>query len=150
MEGWPQTFTINEDKIRRFIAEYQPNFVHVFSFAIHSQWDLKCFNTYTRPQIERALGVTLSHVPTTDDDIIAGCCAVTHMAPQYVNFEEMCNFWGKQIAFRLYVIHRHVNKLSPSPTPVDVVLLDDAVYNETFSMPDSKVTGRILNIDAMR
>lgn len=144
MDGWPQTLTINEDKVRQYIDTYRPDYVHIFSFAIWNAWELKAFNMFTRQQVERTFGVTLVHVPTVDDDIIPACCKEMGLHRSTVDFQEMSNFWGKQGAFKLYIRHHF-----KSGTPVEVRLLDDVVYNENFNWPDTNVTGQIVNVDQL-
>jgi len=34
-------------------------------------------------------------------------------------------------------------------TPIEVTLLDDAVYNESFKWPDRQIQGQVLNVDQM-
>jgi len=145
-EGWFNTHLINVPKLKAFIAEYQPDFVHIFSFAVWNQEEKKRFVMGTQPRVEKALGVTLSLVPTVDDDIIRLCEREMNLGMGCMDFSDMSDFWGKAGAFRLNM--RQMWK--SGSTPVDVVLLDDAVYNEIFEWPDLKVTGRILNIDQMK
>jgi hypothetical protein len=148
MDGWFNTHMINVAKVRKFIAEFKPDAVHLFSFAIWNQEELKRFNLGTRPMLENSLGIKLSGVPTVDDEIIPVCCRVKGIDPGRVNFSDMSDFWGKHDAFRLNMMHMFKNT-HEHDTDVEVVLLDDAVMNETFEWPDLRVKGRILNIDTM-
>jgi len=100
----------------------------------------------TQSMIESALGVPLFNVPTVDDDIIRLCEREMNLGMGCMNFSDMSDFWGKAGAFRLNM--RQMWK--SGSTPVEVVLLDDAVYNEFFEWPDIQVKGRILNIDQMK
>lgn len=144
-EGWFNTHLTNVNKIRAVMEKFQPDFMHVFSFAVWNERELHQFNIDCRPRIERALGMKFSAVPTVDDEIIPACCKVLNLAPSTVDFQEASNFWGKHEAFRLNM--RHTFKSGHSP--VEVMLLDDAVFNEEFFWPDLQVTGRILNIDEL-
>jgi hypothetical protein len=147
-EGWFNTHLINVEKVKAFIAEYKPTHVHLFSFAIWNVAQRDRFNQGTRLMLERALGITLSLVPTVDDDIIPICCKVMGMGREAVDFSEMSNFWGKQIAFKLCMqdMFKHASK---HDVDTEVVLLDDVVFNEHFFWPDARVRGRILNIDQL-
>lgn len=145
VDGWFNTHPINAEKIKAFIAKFQPHFIHIFSFAIWNQEELKRFNLGTRPMIEQALGVSLSHVPTVDDEILPACISVAKLHHACVTFSDMSDFWGKHEAFRLNM--RHMFK--SGQVKVEVALLDDMVYNEAFEWPDLKVKGHILNIDQL-
>lgn len=148
MEGWFNTHMINVEKVKAFIAEWKPTSVHLFSFAIWDVAQRDRFNLGTRPMLEKSLGITLSLVPTVDEDIIPICCKVMKLGPESVDFQEMSNFWGKQMTFKLCMqnmfsqTHRH-------NIDTEVVLLDDVVFNEHFQWPDMRVAGRILNIDQL-
>ena len=148
VNGWLNTQVINKAKVREFIEEFQPHDVNIFSFAIWNEHELRGFNHGTRPMLEQALGVQFSAVPTVDGEIIPACCKVMNLAPETVDFQEMSNFWGKHEAFRLNMRHifRHSNLFSGQ---IQVVLLDDAVFNEHFDWPDLHVSGRIINIDTL-
>lgn len=145
VDGWFNTHLINLQTIKSFMEEFKPDFVHIFSFAIWNQSELLRFNQGTRPMIENALGVKLSAVPTVDDDILPTAARVMRMDPSSIDFQEMSNFWGKHEAFRLNMR----NQFKSAHTDVEVVLLDDAVFNEEFHWPDLKVKGRILNIEEL-
>lgn len=146
LDGWFNTHMINVQKVKDFIAEFKPDAVHLFSFAVWNQEELKRFNMGTRDMLERNLGIKLSGIPTVDDEIIPVCCKVMNILP--VDFQEMSNFWGKQGAFRLNMQHMFRNTHTHD-VDVEVVLLDDAVFNEEFYWPDVRVRGRILNIDQL-
>jgi hypothetical protein len=148
MDGWFNTHLINVPKVKAFIAEYQPTAVHLFSFAIWDAAQRDRFNQGIRPRLESALGTTLSLVPTVDDDIIPVCCKVMGMGREAVDFSEMSNFWGKQIAFKLYMQNMFKNT-AKHDVDTEVVLLDDVVFNEHFFWPDVRVKGCILNIDQL-
>jgi hypothetical protein len=151
MEGWWKTELIdaNVRKIRRIIATFQPDVVNIFSFAIHDELQLVGFNAGTRPMIEAAIGKQLSTVLTVDEQIIPMCCGVMGLTPSTVDFQEMSNFWSKHEAFRLCMRHITKNLWVNWQQETEVVLLDDAVFNESFKWPDLHVTGHIMNIDTI-
>lgn len=144
VNGWFNTQLMNVEKIKRFITEFKPDFVHVFSFAIWNEHELLRFNEGTRPMIEKALEIQFSIVPTVDDDILPVCSKVMNL--HGLTFIDMSDFWGKQEAFRLNMRHM----FATTDQEIDVVLLDDAVFNEKFSWPDLHIQGQILNIDKMK
>jgi hypothetical protein len=146
IDGWFNTRLKNVAKIKSFIADFKPHFMHVFSFAIWDEAQRERFNMGTRAMIERALGMSFTEVPTVDGEILPTCCRVLGLAQDSLTFSDMSDFWGKHEAFRLNM--RHMWK--SGQTSVEVVLLDDAVYNETFEWPNLQVKGRILNIDEMK
>lgn len=140
--GWFNTRLMNVDKVKTVIDKFQPDEVHVFSFAVWDPRQLALFNMGTRERIERVLGVKIVAVPTVDEDIVPACCAVLGLSPTTVTFQEVSDFWGKDGAFKLYLRHIYKN----NSTPLEVLLLDDAVYNETFEYPNINVKGQIVNI----
>lgn len=148
LNGWFNTHMINVPKVKAFIAEFKPTAVHLFSFAIWNEAERERFNLGTREMLENCLGIKLSLVPTVDDDIIPICCKVLNLSPATVQFDEMSCFWGKQGTFRLCMQNMFANTHQHA-VDTEVVLLDDAVFNETFIWPDKRVTGRIINIDQL-
>lgn len=148
LEGWFNVQLINVDKIRRIIAEWQPDFVHIFSFAIWNRRELELFNMDVRPRLESALGVKISSAPTVDDEILPACCRVMGISQDRVDFSEMSAFWSKHEAFRLNM--RHVFKTTAQHDIfTEVMFLDDMVFNETFDWPDLQIRGSIFNINQL-
>lgn len=146
MDGWPQTQTMNEDKVRAIIEQYKPDQVHLFSFAVWNQFELRAFNLFTRPQVERTIGRTFDSTWTVDDHIIPMCCKQLGLQPD-VDFSEMTNFWSKHQAFRLCMMQKFAKSFDTWGHKNEVLLLDDVVMNETFHWPDLHVRGQIANID---
>lgn len=148
LDGWFNTHMINVPKVKNFIAEFKPDAVHLFSFAVWNAAERERFNLGTRPMLENCLGIKLSGVPTVDDEIIPACCSVMGLSVTTVDFSEMSNFWGKHEAFRLNMRHMFKNTHTHD-VDTEVVLLDDCVINENFEWPDLRIKGRIINIDLM-
>lgn len=148
VEGWWKVELINIEKVKAVMAKFQPDFLHIFSFAVWDEYQREQFNAAVRPHLEKALGMPFSLVPTVDDDILPVCCKVMGMSPSTVDFQEMSNFWGKHEAFRL-CMRNMFSKTAQHGVIGEVMLLDDAVFNETFMWPDLKVKGCILNIDQL-
>lgn len=131
------------------MADFKPDSVHIFSFAIWNEHERNGFSAFVRPMLERALGVTLGLVPTVDTDIIPVCCKIANLHPSTVDFQEMSNFWGKQGAFRLVARHHAHSHRRHSNLPLHLALLDDAVYNEQVVWPDLQTTVEQWNIDEL-
>lgn len=149
LNGWFNTQLIPTGiaKVKKIINEFQPDRVHVFSFAVWNEQELTRFNMGTRPRLEAALGVTFSSVPTVDDDMIPAACKFMGLSPDRVDFEEMSNFWGKQQTFRLNLLHIYRHRARDAEaTPIEAMLVDDVVYNETFEIPQLNLKGHVLNI----
>lgn len=148
LTGWYNTELINIDKVKSFIAKVQPSQVHIFSFAIHDVIQREHFNNALRPFLEETLGVKFTLVPTVDDDILPTCIKVMNLGNNSVDFDDLVCFWGKQGAFKLNMQHLAQTVLSGEAN-IEVILLDDCVFNETFEWPDLGVKGSIVNINSI-
>lgn len=148
MNGWFNTQMINVPKLKRFIAEFKPDRVNLFSFAIWNAAERERFTMGTRPMLEKSLGITLNLVLAVDEDIIPICCREMGMSPDVVDFSEMSNFWSKQGAFRLCMRH-HARNLKRHGQTLQAALLDDAVYDELIQWPDLGTRIAIVNIDEL-
>jgi hypothetical protein len=148
VDGWFNTHLINLEKIQAVMADFEPDEIHVFSFAVWNQQELVRFNMGTRPMIETRLGKRFSIVPTVDDDIIPACCSIMHIDPGSIVFSDMSDFWGKQESFRLFCRKIFANTHTHD-IDTEVILLDDAVMNEGFYFPDLRLRGSIHNIDQL-
>ena len=147
MDGWFNTHLINVEKIKRIMADFNPDRLHLFSFAVWNEEDLKQFNLGTRPMIENALGRQFDSTWTVDDDILPACLEIRKMAPGVVDSSKMSAFWGKHETFRLNMRHRHRVTWKNLQIETEVMLLDDAVWDESWEWPDLHVKGRIININ---
>ncbi len=143
--GWFNVQLINVQKIKAFIEEWKPNFMHVFSFAVWDEQQLLRFNMGPRPRIEDALGMKFSAIPTVDGEIIPTACSLLGISPDAVSFQDASDFWGKHESFRLNMRHLYRNNTEE----VEVAFFDDAVFNEEFYWPDIKVRGRIILMDPL-
>jgi hypothetical protein len=148
LDGWPNVHLINVEKVRKFIAETKPEFVHIFSFAIHTEYDRMMFNTYVRDRLETSLGVKLNFIPTMDE-LTHLVCKAKNLSPDYVTFQDMCDFFSKHEAFRQAIQWQWRNTKNHGQEWVSVVLLDDAVINESWTWPDLQIAGRIINVDTL-
>lgn len=150
LQGWNGSDLINMEKVKKVIADFKPDNVSIFSFAVHNEGDRVGFNSGMRRHLELALGIQFSLVPTMDDDIVPTCCKVLKLHPERVTFQEVCDFLGKQEAFRLYLRHTYGKTWKTWGQEIDIVFLDDAVFNEYFRWPDLHIDCRITNIDTIK
>jgi hypothetical protein len=144
VNGWYNTELINAEKVAALKRELKPDANHIFSFALHNEYEKRGFDAGVRLLVEQRVG-ELGLVPLVDRDIIPICCKQRNIHPDTVDFNELCAFWGKAQAFRLFVQHRFAN---PHRDHVHVVLIDDDVPNETWEWPDQNMSGRLINIDS--
>ena len=147
MNGWFNTHLVNTQKVKSIIADWKPDQVHLFSFAVWNKEEHKRFVMGTQERLERALGIKFDSTWTVDDDIIPMCCGIMGLASCGVDFSEMSNFWSKHQAFRLCMMHKFKTSCKTWQHENEVLLLDDAVFNETFHWPDLHVRGTVANID---
>lgn len=147
IDGWDSVDIINTDKIKSVIDSFDPDYVSIFSFALHDSHQLKLFNKSVRLPIENAIDRQLSLIFTVDTDIIPICCEVKMLHPQKVSFDDISSFWSKHDSFRLMMRGLYSKTYAKWKKETEVILLDDAVFNEEFNWPDIKVSGKILNID---
>lgn len=147
VNGWANTELINLDLIRRVMAQFKPDTLHLFSFAVWNEHELERFNRFVRPMIEHELQLPISSTPTVDDQILPACVREANLHRDTVDFSDMSAFWGKQGAFRLYMRQRHKSTHKHGRS-IKAVLLDDAVHNEIFELLDAGVQAAALNIDS--
>lgn len=142
-ESWADAELINQEKVRGFIEKYAPDSVHLFSFALRSELELSGFNFSVRKRLEKSLGITLQLTPIVSQDMKTAIGNALRLSPDRIDFLDISQLIGKQQAFRLYVQSRFQGSSSGSNPPVDVVLLDDSVFQEKFSWPSLRITGRV-------
>lgn len=151
LEGWWNTELMNVEKIKKIMTEFQPDTVNIFSFAIHNDKERADFLlSGTKAMVEKALGCTISSVPTVENEIIEKCCNAKWISHKTVDFMDIRDFWGKQDAFRLWTQEVFKNNWKMWEQETEVMLLDDDVKNETFEWPDLHIKGRIINIDTIK
>jgi hypothetical protein len=146
-QAWSRTRIINEEKIRRFIEEFQPAGVHIFSFAIWNEHERKNFNRWLRLPLEIALKRELRLVLRVDEDIIPNAVSVRCPGMMGVSFSEMSNYWGKEETFRYNI--RELARTIWKGIPIDAVLIDDCVVTEEWELPALQLKGRTINIEEL-
>lgn len=150
LNGWGNVDVINVEKIKSVIQSFNPDKIHLFSFAI---WNAAQLNLFRKrgacEMVERALDIKFSTTWTVNDDILPACLKLKNINTNTVDFSEMCAFWGKHEAFRLNMRHHFGNVYKNSHIRTEVMLLDDSVWGEKWEWPDLQITGRIINIDKL-
>lgn len=144
--GWRTVECINVELVRSIIERWKPDFIHLFSFAIHHDPELQKFKAICLDMVKNTFGIEFATTWRVDEDIIRMCCAELGMHPQCVDFQEMSSFWGKAGAFRLCML-QHFKNIKSHNKSVEVLLLDDVVINENFQWPQLNISGHIVNID---
>ncbi len=139
--NWSDSELINIESTKEVIREFKPAAVSLFSFALHNVHELTAFTRDIRHHLEDALGVRLFLTPTMDDLIIPTCARALGWHPSRVDFNDMVML-GKQITFKLFVMEL----AKKQQKGLDVILMDDTVFNETWCWPDMGVTGRIIRV----
>lgn len=146
VSDWCNTDLINIGLVRDLIAFEKPDQVSIFSFAIHNQKEREGFVKHVRERLEAALEVTLCNIPMMDEHIIPACCQEMGIHQETVTFLEVCNFWSKHQAFRLFVKNKFKLLHQTWGTDTEVILLDDIVFNETWQWPDLRIQGKIIRV----
>lgn len=143
--GWYHTdlYPAGIARTKEYIRRWQPHSINIFSFAIWNEEERQNFNLGCRPGLEKALGIKFDAVPTVEEM----CRVLIPIFRRELSRTELLQFLGKQIAFR-ECMHARGMKGNIDPG-IDVTLLDDVVYNESFNWPEMKISGHILNIDQM-
>lgn len=146
LNGWQNAELINIDLVRTLIEFEKPDRISLFSFALHNRHELDGFTKWVRASLEQALGIELGLIPTVDGDIIPACCRVLKLHPTAVSFQDAIDFWGKHESFRLFIRDRFQLMHKNWGISTEVILMDDAVINETWSWPDLNIQGRIIRV----
>lgn len=137
-DGWHNTEPINIARVRRFIDSWKPDYVNIFSFAIWDDQQLRLFDFHVRPWLERELGIRFNHIPTREQ-IKMRCSVAMRMANDMVSEQDLMDFWGKQMSFRLYIPQWLRNG-------GDVALLDDVVHDEDWFTHSPAINAEVRNI----
>lgn len=148
VNGWERTECINIEKVKNVIREFKPDFIHLFSFAIWNERELNKFKVSTLGMIQKVFGIEFHQMWTVDDDIIPMCSNELGLTKGIITFADASDFWSKHQSFRLCM--RQHFKGNPQSAPVQVMLLDDVVFNEVFEWPDMGLTGFVRNIDQIK
>jgi len=149
LTGWFNAAPVSHDKfdlVKEIVNSFTPDEVSIFSFAIWDEAQLVRFNFATRDWLENKIGHKFKTVLRVDEDIISACCLQKGISQDRVDFSEMSAFWGKHDAFRIFMRHFFKDRCAHDE-PIKVVLIDDAVDDETFFWKQLNVHGEIINID---
>ena len=69
VNGWDNTELINKELIKQIVDAFKPDFVHIFSFALHNKHEVEEFKLWVRPALESLLEVPICVTPDMDDMI---------------------------------------------------------------------------------
>lgn len=145
MNGWLNTTLINIPVVKQIINHFDPHDIRIFSFAIWDQHDLRGFDADLKGQLETTLGLKIIRTPTVSDDILPDCCAEMGIDFSTVDFSDVSDFWSKHQSFRLWLRHQSEMRNKNSPL-LEVLFLDDEVFDEDFFWPTMNIRGRIRDI----
>lgn len=142
---------MNVDKITAVIRQWQPTEVHLFSFAIRNDQDVRDFDEFVRPNLEQVFGVHFLTVPAIDTHILPACCAIKGLSPSRVETQDLMDFWNKQESFRLYCRYKYAPHGAANLTqhPIEVMLIDDIVLEEEWNYPSLSLRGFVYNVDRL-
>lgn len=143
--GWHLCELINVEKINKFIKDNNIEVVSIFSFAVHNKREKELFKKHDQEMIENAIGMKLFRIPTMDDDIIPACARQKMLAPSMVSFNDIVEFWGKDLAFQLFL----KDSLQNNRTPMKIFFLDDAIDDFHFQIPKLNLDVQTFNIDEL-
>lgn len=143
LNGWANFNLVNVDLIKTWMSVINPDHVHIFSFAIHGDFDKKAFDTFVRPAVENVIGRSLEMVPTVDDDIIPTIARRMRLVPETVTLSNVNEFWGKDFAFQLFA-----NATFPAKDGefVKAFLLDDTTEFSTHVFPKNQLQVEMIKI----
>lgn len=141
--GWHLCELINIEKINKFITKHNIEVISIFSFAVHNEREKMLFKKHDQVMIEKALGKSLFRIPTVDDDIIPACSKQKSLAPSLVSFNDIIEFWGKDLAFQLFLKEEFKN----NRVPMNIFFLDDAIEDFHFQIPKLQLNVQTFNID---
>ncbi len=144
--GWHTWKLLDLRRIKRFIRDWQPSALHVFSFAIHNQQELEAFNRIMRSPLEKALERPLELVPRVDEDIIPISISMRSRGMQNLTFLEVSDFWGKEETFRFCCRHWFGKPWQEQRVSTTALLIDDCVITETWQVPALRLSGGTLDL----
>lgn len=142
VNGWDNTELINRELIKQIVEAFKPDFVHIFSFALHNKHEVEEFKLWVRPSLEAILGMPICVTPDMDEMIEPAVARSLNWHRDTVDFQDIVNL-GKQLTFRLYVEDMFKNS---SKTPIEVMLVDDTVVDETWEWPDRNIKGTFVRV----
>lgn len=147
--AWGDCELINVELIKEIVADWNPDFINIFSFAIWDKHDLAEFDKHIRQKLEDSIGRKLSFVWTMDDDIVPMSCAEKGL---YITYpatirDDVRRFFGKQDSFKLCVKHMF-QASSADGDGIELMFVDDDVFDEIFVWPRHNIRGSIFNVES--
>lgn len=146
LQGWSLASPIGLARnVGKLLREWKPDEVRVFSFAVNNEQDVAGFRAHVQPWLQRLLGFDITEVPTTDGVIIPEVARLLGLHRSKVEFSDMVDFLGKAGAFRLFA----QGCAQREGGPLEVLLVDDSVKDESFSFPRLRLSGRLVDAERL-
>ena len=128
----------NIDTVKNWLAESDTTVVGIFSFAVDNDDERTAFRDGLAKHLEKALGVSIGRVATTEDAMKA---AIVRNRVRFENLSEFVQLWGKERGFIDWTRQTFKN--------CTVVLLDDLVTNCEFHDFDKNLTIELVNVNSL-
>lgn len=143
-EGWANVSMLALAPIKRFIANFNPDHTHVFSFAVGDSMDVRQFELHMRERLQSTLGIQFTRVLTVNQDILPACCRQKNLSANCVDFSDLVDFWGKPGAFKLFT-----QDMFQDTQGATVALIDDVVEDEDFFVHRLNLQGLIREVQRL-
>lgn len=141
LESWQDPLLINVSKIRDFLKERQITEVSIFSYAIYNDNDKRIFADQIKPNIERALGVTVMGWPSVQDMIREEKKYTGIVFDQAYEVAEYIQLRGKKDGF--------INYVQGTCDFETAILIDDVVPDLTLSHRFKGWSIELWNVDSL-
>lgn len=117
--------------------------VNIFSFALWKQHEVRQFDMWGRQMIEERLGNSITLVPDCIE-ISEAVAKQLHLHPERCDFSDVCDFLGKDGAFKLFIKRLIQTDHSKFRKGDQFILLDDMVDTSITHLKDNTVIRTIL------
>ena len=139
--SWQDPHLINVASIRHFLKERRITEVSIFSYAIYNDADKRIFAEQIKPDIERALGVTVMGWPSVQDMIREEKKYTGIVFDQAYEVTEYIQLRGKKDGFINYVQGTCEFEVA--------ILIDDVVPDLTLSHRFKGWSIELWNVDSL-
>lgn len=132
--SWNDIYFFNRKKIIDFIQNYNIKNIHIFSFAIRNEEDIKYFYDNIKPEIEDVFNVKIISYPTVEQMIETDSLVTGN------NFDSINSFIssrGKVGAFASWAKYNFSNQYN--------VLIDDVVPDKVVTDENSNCKIQFIN-----
>lgn len=146
LQGWAAAEPIGLARnVGKLLRDWQPDEVRVFSFAVRDERDVQGFREHVQPWLEKLLGFGITKVLTTDGEIFPAVAKLLKLHPSRMEFSDVVDFLGKGGAFKHFTKSCSIR----DGEPMEVMLVDDAVDDESFSFPRLRLSGTLVNAERL-